>query len=46
MGQHCIICNFPCDDDVLFCPECVEAKEIYEKIKKRFILDNLQDLTL
>ena len=23
-----------------------EAKEIYEKIKKRFILDNLQDLTL
>lgn len=31
MGQHCIICNFPCDDDVLFCPECVEADKFNER---------------
>lgn len=31
MGQHCITCNFPCDDDVLFCPECVEADKFNER---------------
>ena len=31
MGQHCIICNFPCDDEVLFCPECVDADKSNER---------------
>lgn len=31
MGHHCIICNFPCDEDVLFCHECVEADKTNER---------------
>ena len=41
MGQHCIICNFPCDDDVLFCPECVEADKFNER---KIVNDEVREL--
>ena len=32
MGQHRIICKFPCGDEVLFCIECAEAEKYKRKI--------------
>ena len=41
MGQHCIICNFPCDDEVLFCPECVDADKSNER---KIVNDEVREL--